>query len=426
MAALDFRLHEKQQEVFFSPARFKVCAAGRRGGKTFLAAVILIIEALRTEAPNGKPLGPSNAVWYVAPTYSQAKDIMWATLKELAQPIAKQIKEKELTIVMPNGRMIVLKGSDREDTLRGISLSYLALDEYADMKPNVFDVILSPALSDCQGGVLFIGTPKGKNHFHEIWLSAADESWDDWESFHFCSIDNPMIPRAEIENARRRMTAEAFAQEYEAKFSSGGSGGFKSEHFITLPHMPAGAVGTRYMAVDPNGFKDTDGISKSKLRKLDETAIAVVEIRPDGWYVLDMIHGRWGIRETSVRIVKAAQKYRPAIVGVENLDAIRPYMEDQMKRLNVFPTLQPLRHMGQRKVDRIMWALQGRFENGRIKFIKGEWNQHLIDQLLDFPSPLAHDDLPDALAYIDQIGTTVFNEDVVQDSWDPIDDIAGY
>lgn len=426
MAALDFSLHTKQQEVFFSPARFKVCAAGRRGGKTFLAAVILIIEALKDETDWGKPLGPMNAVWYVAPTYQQAKDIMWATLKVLAAPVAKQIKEKELTIIMPNDRMIVLKGSDREETLRGISLSYVVLDEYADMKAHVFDVILSPALSDCRGGTLFIGTPKGKNHFFDLWCEADTEDMDDWEPFHFCSIDNPMIDPAEIESARRRMTAEGFAQEYEAKFSSGGSGGFKVEHFQYIDELPPGAIGTRYMAVDPNGFKETAGMSASKMKRLDETAIAVVEMRPEGWYVLDIIHGRWGIRETSVRIVKAAQRYRPALVGVENIDAIRPYMEDQMRRLNVFPTLQPLKHMGQRKVDRIMWALQGRFENKRIFFLKGAWNQPLIDQLLDFPSPLSHDDLPDALAYIDQLGSTVFCEDTTWDDWEPLDPDAGY
>lgn len=426
MAALDFKLHEKQQEVFFSPARFKVCAAGRRGGKTFLAAVILIIEALKNETDWGKPLGPMNAVWYVAPTYQQAKDIMWTTLKALAQPVAKQIKEKELTIVMPNDRMIVLKGSDREDTLRGISLSYVVLDEYADMKPHVFDVIISPALSDCRGGALFIGTPKGKNHFYDMWIEAASEEMYDWEPFHFCSLDNPMIDPEEIESARRRMTAEGFAQEYEAKFSSGGSGGFKREHFQILDELPLGAFGTRYIAVDPNGFKETDGMKASKMKKLDETSIAVVEIRPEGWFVLEMIHGRWGIRETSIQIIRACQRYKPALLGVENLDAIRPYLEDQMRRLNVYPSLQPLRHMGQKKTDRIMWALQGRFENKRIFFLKGAWNQWLIDQLLDFPSPLSHDDGPDSLAYIDQLGATVFETEAVWDDWEPIDPDAGY
>jgi hypothetical protein len=72
-----------------------------------------------------------------------------------------------------------------------------------------------------------------------------------------------------------------------------------------------------------------------------------------------------------------------------------------------------------------MWALQGRFENGRIKFIEGKWNDHLINQLLDFPSPLAHDDLPDALAYIDQLGGTLYDFECEVDDWEPIDEIAG-
>ena len=421
----DFKLHKKQQNVFFSDARFKVCAAGRRGGKTYLAAVILIIEALRSETSYGRQLTAANAVWYVAPTYSQAKDIMWAQLKELAMPLGGKVKEKELTVTMPNGRMIVLKGSDREDTLRGISLSYLVLDEYADMKPHVFDLILSPALSDCLGGALFIGTPKGKNHFYDIWLSAQTEEWDDWEGFHFCSIDNPMIPRSEIENARRRMTADAFSQEYEASFTAGGGTNFKREWMIIHDVLPPHPVGTTYIAVDPNGFKDTKGLTGSKLQKLDETAIAVVELRPDGWWIKDMIHGRWNTRETSLQIIKACQRYRPAKVGVENLDAIKPYLEDQMSRLNIYPNIVPLKHGGQKKTDRIMWALQGRFENGRIKMIKGDWNQHLINQLLDFPSPLAHDDLPDALAYIDQLGGTIYEMEVEHDDWEPLDDIAG-
>ena len=425
MANFDFKLHLKQQDVFFSEARFKVCAAGRRGGKTYLAAVILIIEALRSETSYGRPLTSANAVWYVAPTYSQAKDIMWAQLKELACPLGGKAKEKELTITMPNNRMIVLKGSDREDTLRGISLSYLVLDEYADMKPHVFDLILSPALSDCLGGALFIGTPKGKNHFFDIWESAQSEDWDDWEGFHFCSIDNPMIPRSEIENARRRMTAAAFSQEYEANFTAGGGTHFKREHII-IEKALRGEVGTTYIAVDPNGYKDTKNITGSKLTKLDETSIAVVECRVDGWWVKDMIHGRWTTRETSLQIIRACQKYRPASCGIENLDVIMPYLEDQMRRLNIYPNIVPLKHGGQRKTDRIMWALAGRFENKRIKFIEAPWNSWLTDQLMDFPSPLAHDDGPDSLAYIDQLAVTVYQDDVIYDDWEPEDETIGY
>jgi predicted phage terminase large subunit-like protein len=425
---LDFQLHEKQQEVFFSEARFKVAAAGRRAGKTFLAAVMLVLAGLEDTARNGRALTSVNVVWYIAPTYQQAKEIMWAQLKDLARPVTKKVLEKELTIVLINGRSIVLKGSDREETLRGMSLGYIVLDEYADMKPDVFDIILRPALTDMEGGALFIGTPKGKNHFFDMHQQGADDKFEDWESFSFASIDNPLINPKEVEHARQTMSKAGFAQEFLASFYAAGGNAFKDTDFRYMDKLPGGPIGTRYIAVDPNGYKDTSGLVKSKMNKLDETSIAVVELRQSGWYVLDMIHGRWGIRETALKIIRAAQKYRPASVGVENMDAIKPYLEDKMRELNVFPTLVPLKHGGQKKTDRIIWSLQGRFENHKIHFIKAPWNEWLENQLLDFPSKLAHDDGPDSLAYIDQLGTTVYySEDEAQvDDWEPLDEVAGY
>jgi hypothetical protein len=127
--------------------------------------------------------------------------------------------------------------------------------------------------------------------------------------------------------------------------------------------------GTIFMAVDPAGFGKGDGLVKSELKRLDECAIAVVDVNPAGWFVLDIISGRWGIRETALRIIKAAKDYRPAAVGIEKgslFNAIHPYLEDEMRRLNVYPSIQPVTHGGQKKQERITWALQGRFEKGRI------------------------------------------------------------
>jgi len=426
---LNFALHEKQQEIFESEARFKVVAAGRRGGKTFFAAIVLIMEALKNENHKGRSLRNAH-VWYVAPTYQQARDIMWKQLKEIARPVAKQIKEKDMTIVMPNGRYIVLKGADNEDTLRGVSLSYCVLDEFADMKPGVFDVILRPALSDMVGGALFIGTPKGKNHFYKLWVAAADPANPDMQAFHFCSRDNPMISEEEIEAARRTSSREAFRQEFEASFSTGGGGVFKADEFQYVDKVPLGHPGYTYITVDPAGFKDVGGLSKAQVAALDETAIAIVHVGPDGWYVKDIQHGRWGVRETSLRIIRAAQVHHPVALGIEGgalKNAIMPYLEDQMQRLNIYPNVVELKHGGTKKTDRIIWALQGRFQHGKIKFVKGPWNKALEEQLLDFPDPLAHDDLPDALAYIDQIASAVYStHDIEVDDWEPLDAIAGY
>jgi len=108
--------------------------------------------------------------------------------------------------------------------------------------------------------------------------------------------------------------------------------------------------------------------------------------------------------------------------------AMRPYLEDQMKRLSIFPKLYPLTHGNQKKTDRILWALQGRFENGRIFFRKdAKYLKDLETQLLDFPNKLAHDDLVDALSYCDQISKVpYYQETMIQNNFEPLSEIAGY
>lgn len=427
MTTLDFNLHEKQMEVFTSDARFKVVAAGRRGGKSYLSAVMLFIRALQEENRFGMSL-KNKEVWYIAPTYGQARDIMWNVLKEMGKGIIESAHENTSTLTLVNGRTIKLKGSDRPDTLRGVSLDYVVLDEYASMKPEVWDMIVSPALADTRGDALFIGTPSGKNHFYDLWIEAGTGVDDEWESFQFNSIDNPLISSDELEKARLRMSAEAFRQEFEASFEAAGGGAFK-EHEIEWADSPK-EPGNIYIAYDPAGFGEGGGMIKSALKKLDEHAITVVEVSPSGWFVHDVIHGRWGIREASLQLIKAAQKYRPVAVGVEKgslKNAIMPYLEDQMRRMNIYPVIADLTHGGKKKTDRIMWALQGRFQNGRITFKKDQnWNRDLVNQLLDFPNPMAHDDLIDSLAYIDQISTTVYDHSFIVEEYEPLDSIAGY
>ena len=427
MANLDFNLHNRQMEVFKSPARFKVVAAGRRAGKSFLSAVTLLIEALKEENRFGVPL-KGKEVWYVAPTYQQARDIIWGLLKDLGEPVIQQVHENTSTMTLINGRTIKLKGSDRPDTLRGVSLAYVVLDEYAFMKPEVWDMIIGPALADSRGDALFIGTPAGKNHFYDLWAESASDLDEDWESFHFNSLDNPLISPEELERARNRMSVEAFRQEFEASFEASGGGSFKPSDVQYASKTPA--PGTVYMCVDPAGFSSTDSLAKSSAKRLDECAIAVVEVSTAGWFIHEIIHGRWGVRETSLQIIRAAQKYRPAALGIESgslKNAIMPYLEDQMRRLNVYPNVVDLRHGGQKKTERITWALQGRFQNGRVWLKEDqEWNKKLVDQLMDFPSPLAHDDLIDALAYIDQISAAIYQDEFMVDDYDLYDEVAGY
>lgn len=442
MAALNFHFHAAQQEVWNDPARFKVVVAGRRSGKTHYAAINLILEGLKNVSPRGFDMIDSH-VYYIATTLPAARKNIWKKLKRLARPIlsnpTRDIKEKDMTIVLPNGRHIMCLGADDPEALRGPSLSYAVLDEYADMHPDTWETVISPALSDMDGSALFIGTPKGKNHFYNLYHYALKSGDPEWAAFTFSSASNPMISEKELKSAKNRMSREAYEQEYNASFRTKASKFFDAADFRELSELEYRTLnpqGNVYITVDPNGFKDVNGLSKSQLEALDQTAIAVVMVSAAGWYVLDMIHGRWGVRETSLQIIRAAQKWRPAALGIEKgslKSAIMPYLEDQMRRLNIYPNIAELTHGGQRKVDRVIWALQGRFQNHRIHFVrnyKGEgWIEFLSDQLMDFPDPLSHDDGPDALAYIDQIAQTVYNEEYYdQDDYEyePLDEVAGY
>lgn len=426
MTELAFELHDKQMEVFTAEKRFRVVAAGRRGGKSYLSAVELLIEGLKEVNEKGIDIRDKE-VWYVAPTFQQAKDIMWNLLKTLGEEVIESTLENTATIKLVNGRRIQLKGSDRPDTLRGVGISFVVLDEYAFMKPEVWDLIIRPTLADVQGRALFIGTPEGKNHFYDLWSDAQKEELDQWAAYQFNSLDNPKIHPDEIEEARKVMTPDAFRQEFEASFSAGGSGFFKSD-FIKYADDPSDE-GSVYIAYDPAGFGEGEGMTKSNLRKLDEHAMAVVHVSPSGWHVLEIAHGRWNIREASLRLLRLCQEYKPLAVGIENgalKNAIMPYLEDQMRRLNIYPRIEALTHGGKKKIERITWSLQGRFHNGRITLAKGAWNKPFIDQMLDFPNPMAHDDLLDALAYIDQISATVYDMGWVPDEYTPLDADIGY
>lgn len=424
MAALDFTLHPAQMEIFNSKQRFRIAACGRRFGKSYNAAVELLIEALKTEDEYGNNLQTKEVV-YVAPTFQQGKRIMWKLLRQLGDGVIESTVENTGVIRLINGRTILIAGTDRPDTIRGLGISFVVLDEYADMKPDVWEEIILPALSDVKGRALFIGTPKGKNHFYELYKQAEED--EEWDTFQFNSLDNPTLDPTEIVKQRSRMSAAGFKQEFEASFTSGSGGMFLESMVQYNDEEPTD--GSYYIAVDPAGFGSTAGKSKSKVAKMDETAIAIVKVGPDGWWVKEIVHGRWDVREVSIRILRLCQKYHPISVGIEGgslKNAMGPYLQDQMSRLNVYPNIQTLTHGGTKKTDRIAWALQGRLEHGRISLARGEWNKHFVDQLIDFPNPLAHDDLLDALAYIDQLAKVVYNTDFEMDEWEPIDSIAGY
>lgn len=422
---LNLSLHPGQLDVFRDTARFKVCAAGRRWGKTRLAAVELLTKALQNDTKvNGKKRSLKGVeAWYVAPTYDQARDIVWGLLKEIAGAVITKTWENDGKILLANGRCIQIKGSDRPDRLRGVGLSHVCLDEYASMKPETWETILRPTLADVAGTATFIGTPLGRNHFYDLYRAAFLS--DDWSAYHFESTSNPYLPSAEVEIAKQTMPRDVFKQEFEASFEQASKLIFPYDLIECAPDASPRDAAV-YMAVDPAGF-GIEGQSRNRKLKTDRTAIATVAVSPDGWWVKDIVSGRWGVRETSLHILREAQKHRPIALGIEqgvSRNALLPYMQDQMRRLNIYPNLVELRHGGKEKTSRVAWALQGRMEHGRIQFCDGDYIKDLKEEIWNFPFG-KHDDMVDALAYIDQLATVLYRTDWIQDEWEPLDEAVG-
>ena len=199
-----------QREVWESPERFKLLCSGRRFGKTYLCLARLISWAINN---------PGSLNWYLAPTYRAAKQISWRQLRAMVPPdIYAKKNESDLTVELTNGSIIALKGAESADTLRGVSLSSLIIDEAAYVKQEAWEMVLRPALSDQGGPAWFITTPAGLNWFHDLWEQAQDQ--DDWRTFSYTTVEGGNVPAEEIEAARRTLDERTFRQEYLASFET--------------------------------------------------------------------------------------------------------------------------------------------------------------------------------------------------------------
>lgn len=208
-------LHSKQMEVFKSKARFRVVVAGRRWGKTAMSRVLMITKAAAKK---------KQKVWYVAPSYRMAKQIMWLDLLDaIPRKWIKKINETTLSVTLVNGSRIELKGADKADSLRGVGIHFLVLDEFQDMRQETWTQVLRPTLADTRGHAVFIGTPKAYNYLYTLYKLGQDPhkvARNQWQSWQFPTITSPFIPKSEIEAARTDMDEKSFRQEFEASFET--------------------------------------------------------------------------------------------------------------------------------------------------------------------------------------------------------------
>jgi hypothetical protein len=158
------------------------------------------------------------------------------------------------------------------------------------------------------------------------------------------------------------------------------------------------------------------------------------------WTVLRIWHGHWDVRQCASRIVLTMRDYPGARLGIEEgalKAAVEPYLEDYMRQYNRYSNIEPLKHHNARKQDRIDWALAGRGKRGLVQLLTdasegvgGEqvekWNNWFLDQVADFPDPLAHDDGLDAVSYVDQMSTASYVDVEDISEWQALDPISGY
>lgn len=418
MANLNFQLLKWQREVLQDETRFKVVVAGRRSGKSRLAAVRLLIEGLK--CPKG------SGVMYVAPTQGQARVIIWDLIHEIGHEIiaSSHVNNAEITLV--NGTVIYIRGADRPDTLRGADLWFVVLDEYADMKPVVWEQVIRASLSRHKGGAMFIGTPKGRNHFYDLYQLGQGEEDSEWKSWLFKTADNELIDPSEIAAAKRTLSTFSFNQEYLAAFDNAGTNIFREEW---LKYGEEPKQGSFFMAVDLAGFEAVGQSAGKAKKRLDQTAISIVKVTDEGkWFVKKIEFGRWDIRETAVRILKNIREFKPNMIGIERgslFNAVMPYLTDLMRKNNLYAHVEPLTHGNQNKNDRVIWALQGMFEHGRI-ILNSDWDwDEFKDEYLMFPTPNVHDDLIDSLSMIAQLSVTTYVGDDDDYEYQPLDLISG-
>lgn len=249
-----------QLELRSNLRRFNVIVCHRRFGKSVFAINHIIDKILRNNNP-----APRAA--YLAPTYGQAKRVIWDYLKKYTESIPGTVAhEQDLRIDFShNGGRIMLLSAENPDSLRGLYLDDVLLDEYADMDPSVWSTVIRQTLNDRKGSAIFIGTPKGQNNFHKLYEYARDRGDPEWFSAMYKASETGIIDQDELDSARRSMSEEEYEQEYECSFNAGLSGAYfakelqkaeKEGRIGSFPYDPALSVDTYWDL----GINDTTAI----------------------------------------------------------------------------------------------------------------------------------------------------------------------
>jgi len=414
-------LHETQLEVARDTHRFKVLCAGRRWGKSVLAQLITLQWAVQ------KP----GLYWIVSPSYKQSKQIHWRGLQQIIpRDWVVKTNQNELSITLKNGSIIELKGAENPDALRGVKLRGLVIDEIASIRnwDWLWSEVLRPTLTDYAAPALFISTPKGFNHFYELFTqgqdSASDQEHSDYKSWRFTSYENPYIPNAEIDKAKDELSENTFAQEYMADFRKYTGLVYKEfDRKIHVQELPDFQPVYYIRGLD-RGFTNP-------------TAVPIIEVNSDGdWY---QTHELYSSSLTNVQLNEELTRLTQDVaIGSYELSTMDSAAAGDIQELNDLGQdfISVRKESGEAMVNYVSWKIQKFADRLRInatgkpryychprnvktvyEFERYAWPDKVIDINQPEAPIKANDHMMDALADLNAMYMHAY-EPAVRHPWD--------
>lgn len=261
-------LSKGQLAITSDTHRFRVAVCGRRFGKTFLATRELAKFARI----------PDRRLFYIAPTYRQAKQIVWDKLKYRLLDLnwVSKINESDLTITLVNDSKISLRGADNPDSLRGVGLDFIVMDEFAMIDHKAWTEVLRPTLADRGGSALFITTPMGTSNWSYDLFNMPQQDPENWASWQYTTLEGGRVPLEEIEQAQRDLDERTFRQEFLASFETfAGRIYYSFDRKQSVKKLSDPRTDVLYVGMDFN----TDPMSAVVAVRQDNTLHVIDEIR---------------------------------------------------------------------------------------------------------------------------------------------------
>ena len=209
---VNWNIDQKRREIVKHPAKRKVLVAGRRFGKSHLSLIWLLSRGLKENERR----------WIVTPNYRQGRNTTWKLMRQMFREYDCKINETDLSVKMPNGSEVAIRGAENENSLRGVGLTMVVMEEYSYIKPHVWDEIIYPTLTTTDGDAFFIGTPNGYDHLYDAYLRGQSND-PDWKSWQYTTVDGGYVPEEEIKKAKSMMDERAFKTEFLASFETTGN-----------------------------------------------------------------------------------------------------------------------------------------------------------------------------------------------------------